>query len=110
MRDAAFRFHYRRLIVGTREEPIPNYAKQLKANNYSHTFRKELSIWRDWQEDTPKILQQCRDHDFKYWKLKRFCGTYELGASITELIKNNYVQLKDIFTSCVIESGKPPDF
>lgn len=38
---------------------------------------KAESVWCDWTEDTPKILQMCMLDDLKYWKLDKIAKQYK---------------------------------
>lgn len=89
-KDVAFRFHYRRFVVRMRAERIPTFAKQLRINQHFEKFQRELSVFRDWQEDSPKILRECLSHDCKYWKVRRFVPSYERYEAVIEIIRSHF--------------------
>ena len=46
-------------------------AKKLRTNNNAMKFVKAASVFADWVEDTPKILQAALAHDLRNWKLHK---------------------------------------
>lgn len=55
-----------------REENIFNFGKQFKKNTVLRNFNKELSVFSRWKLDNNHIIKNCIDHDFRWWKLKKF--------------------------------------
>mmetsp|Transcript_9315 Transcript_9315/g.12677 ORF Transcript_9315/g.12677 Transcript_9315/m.12677 type:complete len:154 (-) Transcript_9315:193-654(-) len=54
-------------------------------------------------------MHECLNHDFKYWKVKRFVPDYATYANVCDIIKENIGQLKELFIVAAVESGSPPD-
>lgn len=73
------------------------YAKQLRISKHADEFIKEASVFADWREDTPKIIQDCIRHDMKYWKTKRLVNDYASYGKVTEVIRFYFAPLKEIF-------------
>lgn len=55
-----------------REVSLPLIRKELVKKKIERHFHKASSVFAKWQEDTPKILSDCVEHDLKYWKIHRF--------------------------------------
>ena len=53
-----------RIIVRQREEDIPNFIKSTKIlTKKTRNFNKNMSVFKDWQEDTPEILNKIIEND-----------------------------------------------
>ncbi len=47
-----------------REEDIPNFTKLTKiSTKKKRNFNKNNSVFKDWQEDTPEVLNKIIDND-----------------------------------------------
>jgi hypothetical protein len=43
----------------------------MKKATIQRVFKKENSVFARWTEDTPKVVQDCLEHDFHFWKVNR---------------------------------------
>ena len=50
-------------IVSFREEDINHFNKEIRKTQISSSFRKEASIFRNWQADNPVLILDCFDSD-----------------------------------------------
>ena len=58
-------------IAPFRSEEIPVNIKTYGSVTTEHVFKKNNSVFRDWKENTDKILNACAEHDFTYWKIPK---------------------------------------
>ena len=77
------------------------------ANEKRRTFKKDQSVFRDWKEDTPQLLERCSQLDKMLWKAPRFIKDPEEVAKCWKVIENNMAQLKDIFVHLASISNFP---
>ena len=84
-------------------------AKKLRTNQATLSFIKSASVFRDWQEDTPKVMAKAWHHDIPYVKLGRIIDDISEHAKIKEVLHKHYSALKGIFVSLAVEGGTPPD-
>lgn len=77
----------------------------IKAVIIPANFYQELSVFRDFQDDTDKHLRNMLEQDFTYSKIERICGPRVLPkdqledriALIKETLQMHYSKLKNIF-------------
>jgi hypothetical protein len=72
-------------------------------------FNKAASVFRDWVDDSPKILAQAFKHDMTYWKIKSVVEDKADERRLADIFSHYFKDLKDIFLSAVAEAGSPPD-
>ena len=65
-------------------------------------FNKNVSSFKDWQEDTPDILSQVIDHDSKLWKVERFVKEPADLPKIIETLKKYCLKLAFSFTFVIL--------
>ena len=84
------------------EDPAAGPAKK-------DVFRKERSIFADFPEDNPKLMQKCWEHDKQLWRIARLCkGSDEDYQETIELLRRNYQWLKNTFISICAASRYYP--
>ena len=59
-------------IVRFREEDIFEFGKRLKKDVIKRVFIKETSVFNKWKLDDKHIIKRCLEHDFRWWKVKKF--------------------------------------
>lgn len=57
-------------IADFREEDIRHFNKEIKHLEMKKLFRKDFSIFRRWEDDTPSKLVDCIDYDNSLWKIR----------------------------------------
>jgi len=60
-------------------------------------FRYESSCFRTWKQDDAMVTQKCFSHDFRYWKCKRFIKEKHDYEDLCNVVKDNYLFLKNTF-------------
>lgn len=86
---------------------MPNFTKKLKVSKHANRFKKPISIFAEFQEDTPQILRDALSHDMRFWKAKRFLNNYDLVVRVEAIIREFFPLLKDVFVSATAERGCP---
>lgn len=66
-------------------------------------------MFKDWNEDTPKIIGDCIAHDFKFWKVPRFIRDLDVQLRVVEIVKTHFEKLKEIFICAVAAAGESAD-
>lgn len=70
-------------------------------------FKKDNSVFKEWYEDTPSLLNKAAELDKKEWKAARFIrDTNDLELS-WGVISKNYAKLKDLFITIACNSNFP---
>ncbi len=64
--------HVNKCIVNLREEDVPIYEKINKFKVNQRVFKKDASVFKEWKDDTPGMLQEMMADDLKVWKCSRF--------------------------------------
>jgi len=64
--------HVQYCINRFRYEEIPMFKKTFKTSIVERVFNKDKSVFAKWTEDNLNIVNNCLEHDLKYWKTKRF--------------------------------------
>ena len=72
-------------------------------------FVKAASVFADWVEDTPKILQAALAHDLRNWKLHKITDDISEQTKVIDVIHKYFEPIKNIFVASSVESGTPPD-
>ena len=70
-------------------------------------FKKETSVFREWKEDTPHVLNKAMELDQKEWKAARFIKDPAEVESCWRVIKQNFSKLKDVFITMASKSSFP---
>ncbi len=65
------------------------------------------NVFKLWQIDTPDVLDQCFRSDFDGWKLAKFVKDTVEQAKIKELVRENYLFLKEVYMSISSNSNFP---
>ena len=65
------------------------------------------NVFQDWKVDTEETYKTMLLEDFKYWKLNRFIKDPEDIKACEQIIRNNIVELKDLYTSLISCSNFP---
>ena len=68
---------------------------------------RKISVFKDWKEDTKKIIGESLNHDLRYWKIKRLAGTFDMYSRVEVIIRQNFLMLKEIFVSACARMGGP---
>ena len=100
-------FFIHRVVIRQREEEIPVYTKKTKMKTTTRKFNKNVSSFKDWQEDTPDILSQVIDHDSKLWKVERFVKEPADLPKIIETLKKYCIPLKNAYIQVICRSVYP---
>lgn len=67
-----------------------------------------MSIFSDWQEDTPEIVDRCLSHDFKHWRAGRVVLEKPDLNMIKNFIRDNFAAIKEVRMGAIANSGTPP--
>mmetsp|Transcript_33982 Transcript_33982/g.33126 ORF Transcript_33982/g.33126 Transcript_33982/m.33126 type:complete len:307 (+) Transcript_33982:58-978(+) len=94
-------------ISTVREEDIPIYVKQHKMKVVERVFKKETSVFKDWKEDTPAVLEKCIQHDLNLWKIPRFVKDPQEQEKLWGIAEKHFKKLKDIFLTLACRSIYP---
>lgn len=109
-REAAYYSHA--TIAPYRSEDIPVHVKTYGSLSTELVFKKNISVFKDWKENTGKILDSCCEHDFANWKIPnmpKFKGpdsAEELGY-IKDMLRKNIEELEMIHLYYASESTFP---
>ena len=95
------------LLAPYREEDIPIQVKQSKTKTIERKFKKDASVFKEWKEDTPYILQKSAELDKREWKAPRFIKDPEEVEKCWEVIWKYFAKLKDIFITMASRSNFP---
>ena len=71
------------------------------------TFKKNLSVFKDWREDNPGVLKRCFDIDMAFSKILKFVRDQEVYEQVCEVLFKYLPRLKEIFTHCIGISSYP---
>eukprot|EP00347_Sterkiella_histriomuscorum_P001629 403371291 len=63
---------YMNIFIQKRQKDVPLSFKFIKKIVAKRQFKKEKSVFREFQEDTDDLFKKCFDYDMKFSKLKRF--------------------------------------
>ena len=70
-------------------------------------FEKHKSVFKDFRDDTPELIEECLEHDFLLWKLEKFEKDPEERLKVIEIMKENGDILKNLFVVCACNSHFP---
>jgi hypothetical protein len=70
-------------------------------------FIREITIFADYRIDDDRVLDQCFQHDRKYWKLDRLLKDSNDIKATEKVIRENFKLLKDCFVSINAVSKYP---
>ena len=90
-----------------RDAKMP-FIKNLKKNVIQRNFFKPRSIFAKWQEDNHDIVQECLDHDMNFFKFAKFIKNQEEIDEVLQIIKKNFLSMKEIFTCIIADSDSYP--
>ena len=68
---------------------------------------RETSIFADFRPDNEAIMDQCFQHDSKYWKINRLTKSADELTQTLQIVKENYQMLKDLFMTVNSNSRYP---
>ncbi len=100
-------FFIHRIVVRQREEEIPVFTKKLRMKSTQRRFDKQMSIFKDWQEDTVDIYHQLIEHDSKLWKVERFVKDPADIPKIIDVLKKYAGPLKNAYVQAISRSAYP---
>jgi hypothetical protein len=83
-------------------------SKPLAKATFQRVFKKESSVFATWVHDTPQLIQTCLQHDFRYWKLDRIVKSEDEQMQIKNLVKQYFLEIKEVFIGCLAESEEYP--
>ena len=81
--------------------------KMTKLKVVKRVFKKDTSVFKDWKEDTPILLNKAMELDQKEWKAARFIKDPAEVESCWRVIKQNFSKLKDVFITLAARSNFP---
>ena len=55
---------------------------------------KEASVFKEWKEDTEKVLTKCLGHDLQLWKLDKITADTEEQEKVKEVKRLREERLK----------------
>ena len=96
-------------IAPFRSEEIPLNPKTYGTLTTEIVFKKNKSVFKDWKENTDKILKACAEHDFECWKIPnmpKFRDDDELKR-VKDIIAKNIEILKIIHIYYASENNFP---
>eukprot|EP00349_Pseudokeronopsis_sp_Brazil_P006027 CAMPEP_0202967230 /NCGR_PEP_ID=MMETSP1396-20130829/12024_1 /ASSEMBLY_ACC=CAM_ASM_000872 /TAXON_ID= /ORGANISM="Pseudokeronopsis sp., Strain Brazil" /LENGTH=291 /DNA_ID=CAMNT_0049692037 /DNA_START=293 /DNA_END=1165 /DNA_ORIENTATION=+ len=94
-------------ITPVREEDIPIVVKKTKMKVTERVFKKDASVFKDWKEDTPFLLEKCMQHDKQCWKVPRFIKDPSEQDKVWDILVQNFKKLKDLFLTLSCRSIYP---
>ena len=71
-------------------------------------FKKELSVFKDWEISSDTNVEQCLYHDFNLWKVSNFVKDREDMENIKEFIRENWSEIRELRMGAIADSGNPP--
>lgn len=98
------KFYFHQTVCNFRREDI--VFPKLDAKDINKIERNP-AVFKNWVVDSEIIIDQCLKCDFEGWKLKNFVKDPGDQSDIKLIIKENYVYLKDVFTSVSLKSNWP---
>ena len=84
-------------IAQFRNEEIPFFKKDFYTKIVVRTFRKEASVFASWKFDKPDTVKAALEHDFYYWKCKRFIKDTPDLIAVERVIRENFQVIKNSF-------------
>lgn len=70
-------------------------------------FKKETSVFKDWREDNPSLIEKTAEFDQREWKAARFIKDPSEVQRCWDVILKNFVKLKDLFVTLASKSNFP---
>ena len=70
--EGDLQFFSHKLVSAKREEQPPVIVKTLKTTLVERSFKKELSVFKDWREDQDDTALTCIEHDLQLWNAEKF--------------------------------------
>jgi len=55
-----------------RIDEVPVFEKPMRNGTVKPVFTLEKSVFKEWVDDTPEMIDECFNHDFENWKVKVF--------------------------------------
>lgn len=108
LQDVAYFSHA--TIAPYRSEDIPVHVKTYGTLSTEIVFKKNKSVFKDWKDNTDKILGACLDHDTANWKIPKmpkFKTDLEELDLVKDIIKTNIELLKIIHIYYASENAFP---
>jgi hypothetical protein len=94
-------FYFHQTIADFRREEIV-FPKLILSTK--RKIERNPNVFKNWQADTPEILENCARYDFEYWKVPNFIKDPGDIDTIKQVLNQNYEFFRDIFTSIAIKS------
>lgn len=100
--EGDLQFFTHKIIVPKRTEAVPNSQKYIRTIPVIREFRKEKSVFADWQVDDENTALNCMKHDIQHMAIKFFTKDpeseevqelYDVIFKYGEQIKNIFIQL-----------------
>lgn len=87
---------------------MPEFDKILPVAKQHRKFDFEDSVFSDWKQDNPKIIEQALAHDAQYWKMFKMTKDVELCKSIMNLVRSNWETFNEIWLGLLADGGDYP--
>lgn len=97
-------FYFHQTISNFRKEDV--VFPKLSAKDMDK-IKRNPNVFKNWVSDTADIIEKCTKADFEYWKMTNFVKDPGDRSDIKEIIKENYIVLKDMFTHIACRSNWP---
>lgn len=97
--DEYTRYSFHRCVIQAREEEVTPFAKKPASHVHQRTFHKSTppSVFIEWREDSAKQMQDAFEADKINWKLFKFIkDPADLEAS-TQVLRDNFKYIREIF-------------
>lgn len=65
------------------------------------------SVFKDWIEDSEKVVEKCIDHDVNVWKVQKFVKDGIEQDRVRDLLKEHYITLKALYAWYSAKSNYP---
>ena len=98
-------FYFHQTIADFRKEEIS--IKKIVDQNKTRILRNP-DVFKHWQKYTDKLLDNCAECDFRYWKIPTFIKDKGDQESIQAEIRDNYSLIHGVFDHMAVRSLKYP--
>lgn len=70
-------------------------------------IERNPNVFKLWQSDNTEVLDNCFRNDFEGWKLSKFVKDTQDQVDIREIIRDNYLFLKEVYLTVSSTSNFP---
>ena len=100
--------HEEQFVPMLRKEALPRFKLDPYGREQKEApFAKDASVFRLWQQDTKKTVDDALMKDMERWKCHKFIKNEDDLADVKMTVKSNFAEIKHIFANLISGDSFP---